>query len=80
MNRQTKRPPEGGEESLELDQDLIGYDGLRRGGVAAIDGRVMALGDAQLVRKPWRISDHQNFPPDGLQVLDLAGEPITRPF
>jgi hypothetical protein len=40
----------------------------------------MALGDAQLVRKPRRISDHQNFSPDGLKVLDLAGEPITCPF
>jgi len=80
LNGQTKRPPESGEGSLELDQDLIGCDGLCRGGVHAIDGRVMALGDAQLVRKPRRISDHENFPPDRLQVLDLAGEPITRPF
>src|SRR5205085_3385675 len=39
LNGQTKRPPESGEGSLELDQDLIGYDGLCRGGVAAIDGR-----------------------------------------
>jgi hypothetical protein len=40
------RPKAERDRSLELDQDLIGYDGLRRGAVPTINGRVMALGDA----------------------------------
>src|SRR4051794_15785682 len=74
------RPKAERDRSLELDQDLIGYDGLCRGGVSTIDGRVMAWGDPQLARNPRWIADHENFFPEGPKVLALGGEPIPRRF
>src|SRR3954447_9616388 len=66
--------------SLELDHELVAHGGPCRGAVPTIDGRVMALGDAQLVRKSRWVADHGDLCPEDLKVLDLSREPITRRF